>query len=163
VIIHYAGHGMELRGRFHLVDRRVNGRTCDAMRYMLDLASEEEYDLRDVSNVDVLFVLDCSYSITYGNTIVEIISATARDNPRTNSPPATTFTNKILDEARRRHGDGHEYIEIANLVETLKAQGTGVISPTHCLKIGAASVCIPLTGVTAIDPTIIPPSLRAVF
>ncbi|KAE8158374.1 hypothetical protein BDV40DRAFT_307889 [Aspergillus tamarii] len=169
IIIHYAGHGMELRGQFHFVDRSVNGKTCNAMRFMLDLATQEEYDLRDAGNVDVLFVLDCCYSFmvtreaSTSGRIVEIMSATASDNPRTVTPPANTFTNKILGEVSRRHRDGHKYIEIANLVERLRAQGTGVISPTHCLKIGAASVCVPLTGLTTADPTTITPSLRAVF
>ncbi|KAE8378845.1 hypothetical protein BDV26DRAFT_260683 [Aspergillus bertholletiae] len=160
---------MELRGQFHFMDRSTNGKTCNAMRFMLDLATQDEYDLHDVSNVDVLFVLDCCYSFmatreasTTGR-IVEIMSATARENPRTVTPPANTFTNKILDEVGRRHRDGHRYIEIANLVERLRVQGTAIISPTHCLKTGAASVCIPLAGLAAVDPTTIPPSLQAVF
>ena len=169
VIIHYAGHGMEHGGKFHLVDRRVDATTCDAMRFMLDLASNEEYDLRDATNVDILFVLDCCYSFmatrepSTSGRIVEIMAATDKDNPRTVTPPAHTFTNKILGEVSRRRRDGHKYIEIANLLESLRAQGTGVISPTHCLKMGAASICIPLTGLTTVDPATIPPSLRAVF
>ncbi|KAL4786085.1 hypothetical protein BJX76DRAFT_142620 [Aspergillus varians] len=169
VIVHYAGHGIEnANGELQFVERRTRGsKAFDADRYLISLVTVE--DCLQNYNVDVLFILDCCFGFAacraaeVSPRIVEFIAATDSSNPLAMSPPRNTVTNKLLGEIRRRQRDGHNHVEIADVVESLRSREAAIKKPTHCLKMGATSICLPFSGPVTVDPTHIPPALRAVF
>ncbi|KAL3481939.1 hypothetical protein BJX99DRAFT_253064 [Aspergillus californicus] len=61
VIVHYAGHSfIDNKGRLRFAERLTNGRDFDAKHYLTSLVRSTEYGLCNATNVDVLFIFDCS-------------------------------------------------------------------------------------------------------
>ncbi|KAL4786487.1 hypothetical protein BJX76DRAFT_365573 [Aspergillus varians] len=168
VILHYAGHGVEAAdGTLRFVERLDrSAKGFNAELHFIGPTLEPDIDL---NNVDVLIILDCCFAFTAGRAaetnprIVEIISATDHHSPLAFSPPRNTVTVKLLGEIRRRQRESYSRIEIANVVDSLRAREAAVKRPTHCLKLGAASICLPCAGLSTVDPTDIPPALRVLF
>jgi hypothetical protein len=170
VIVHYAGHGLvDADGVFHLAEKITGNRKLDFRLFLLSWALPTQYIMEGVDNVDVLFILDCCFAHTVTRApvvaprIVEIIAATEDNTPRAYSPPANTFTSKLLSEISLRLRNGHKYVEFAEIIETLRSRAQARVKPCHALKMGMASICLPFTGVCPVDPTTIKPKVRAVF
>jgi hypothetical protein len=165
IIVHYAGHGSSgPDGSLWFIERQ-GGRKVNAERFLFSVVGP---DVENVDSFDVLFIFDCCYGLIAcraadsSQRIVEIVAATTEDNPRAFAPPCVTVTANLVAEITRRQRDGHQYVEIADIVATLRANST-IKKPGHCLKLGVASICLPFTGLSGIDPKRIQPSLRAVF
>lgn len=180
VLLHYAGHGqLDDSDNLVLVESGSGGKTVDSGRYFHGLADNDAYLLDDCSNVDVCYFLDCRYAHAakrgpaLAPRVVEIIAATDELGPFANQPPGRTFTAKVSGEVVFRERQGHQFVEIAELVQTLRAnaetrrqQDTSpevAKKPTHHIRLGCRSICLPFNGLRSIDPATIPPSLRAVF
>ena len=185
VIVHYAGYSsQEEEGASLYLVECYRGSHVNTMMYMVGMVLPGYgYDLRDEGNVDILFIFDCSYapraSRDPGPTkrIVEIIAA-ADEQARSGAqyPPRPAVTAKLVEEIKRRQKDGHRYVEFAELIQTLRARPVAVKQrnyfmqrnarkrPTHALKMGARSVCLPLSGAATVNPQHIQPEeLRAIF
>lgn len=167
VLIHYAGHGYIDHGALYGLER-ANGRKVNLEMFMLGLAYDSSY-LTDADLVDVVFILDCCYAhhatraASKTARIVEILAATDDNNPEAFAPPRNTLTGKLKGEIARRKRDGHKFVEFAEVMQTLRSKHAAVKKPTHSVKLGACSVCLPFSGLTTVDPSAITPSLRAVF
>lgn len=164
VFIHYAGHGEVKKGELFA----VGGPTRRSLNFnkIIDEAVAAEWAF-DVANTDTVFVLDCCYAHAATRApstttrVVEIISATDDITPKALAPPRNTLTGKLRTEIARRKRDGHQFMELSDVMATIRADSP-VVKPTHHVKLGS-SVRLLFTGVTRIDPNTIAPSLRAVF
>ncbi|KAL2808429.1 hypothetical protein BJX63DRAFT_439395 [Aspergillus granulosus] len=170
IVVHYAGHGRVDSDGSLLFVERPGGREIDADRSLFSLVGNYGHSfIRNIEHIDVLFILDCCYGfVAYRDAetcprIVEIISATTENDPLAFSPPKVTITKKLAAEITRRKRDGYQYIEIADVVATIREKHSPAKKPGHCLKLGATSICLPFTGLVRINPAHIRPSLRAVF
>ncbi|KAL4780681.1 hypothetical protein BJX76DRAFT_360593 [Aspergillus varians] len=171
VVFHYADHGLQDDECLYFAEcqggRRLNSTTFIMNMVMADWG----YELGDDDKVDILFLFDCCYSHvacrapTTTQRIVEIIAATGEAAPLAFCPPRNTVTAKLAGEIRCRQRDGHKYVEFADIVEALRARPDAVKRPTHCLKMGAMSISLPLSGAmtTKMNPEPIHPPLRVVF
>ncbi|KAL2872388.1 uncharacterized protein BJX67DRAFT_5979 [Aspergillus lucknowensis] len=169
VMVHYAGHGFVNKDSVFYFSEGPGGRHFNAELFLTYQAGPDQYYLHDSTNVDVLFIFDCCYGFTACRAaeviprIVEFIAATDSSSPLAFSPPRITVTAKLISEIRRRQREGHRYVEFADVVATLRANESAVKKPTHYLKMGAASICLPFSGLLAVDPSSLRPTLRAVF
>lgn len=170
VITHYAGHGSQGPGDILNFVECMGGKKLNAMMYMVGhVMPGEGYYLQDDDKVDVLFILDCCYSFVacrapeHSERIVEVIAATSEEKPLAFSPPRNTITAKLAGEVRHRERAGHKYIEFAEVVATLQARPDAAKPPSHGLRAGAMSICLPFSGVTPVDPRRLQPTLKVVF
>ncbi|KAI9373788.1 hypothetical protein BJX61DRAFT_501575 [Aspergillus egyptiacus] len=170
IIIHYAGHALTKAGEFCFAEGAGKQRIIAAHKFVFSEVLPPTYEESYASkNVDVLFILDCCYASTALRTaetsdrIIEFIAASDDGSPRANSRPAMTLTNKLFIEIRRRRQEQHQYVEIADVVQTLRTERNVQKRPAHSLSLGATSICLPFTGLRTVDPSRIQPSLRAVF
>lgn len=117
--------------------------------------------------MDVLFIFDCCYSYaacrapTVTGRVVEVIATSDDTSPQANAPPHNTVTGKRANEIRRRLGAGNRFIEFVDVVQALRARENAVKKPTHGLKLGTRSICLPFSG--TVNPSTIEPTVRAVF
>lgn len=170
VLIHYAGHAYmhPIHHRLYAAETTYGRRDFNLDRFMLGLAVDDYY-LLDAPEVDVVYLLDCCYAHeglrdpSPTPRVVEIIAATDEATPRALSPPRNTLTGKLLGEIARQKRDGAQFIEFADLVQTLRSKERAVKKPSHHLKLGISSVCLPFSGLSRVDPCTLQPSLRAVF
>ncbi|PYH39007.1 uncharacterized protein BO87DRAFT_348660 [Aspergillus neoniger CBS 115656] len=171
VTVHYSGHGLLVDGALSFADTVAGERTFSANVTLFYLVASSNYGgyLAETDKVDVLFILDCCYShmalrgVEVSPRVVEMIAAVDINDPLAFAPPQNTFTSKIISEVVRRQREGHLYIEMADLIQTLRARPNAIKKPTHGITIGNHSICLPLTGLANVDPTTIAPTLRAVF
>ncbi|KAL2821051.1 hypothetical protein BJX63DRAFT_379097 [Aspergillus granulosus] len=168
VVVHYAGLGyVDSDGSLKLVEC-IGGRAFNAERYLFSVVDSDQDYINDNGHIDVLFILDCCYGFVADRAaetcsrIVEIVAATTDSNPVAFGPPGVAVTVNLVAEITRRQREGHQYIEIADLVATIR-KDLPVKKPGHCLKLGARSICLPFTGLASVNPALIQPSLRAVF
>ncbi|KAL5358164.1 hypothetical protein BJX96DRAFT_36826 [Aspergillus floccosus] len=173
VIVHYAGQGLLSRNALaiNLCDRLNTRRfvSFDVDTFLISLALPVHYDLRTSANVDVLFVLDCdyplgaSYAPTLGTHVVEVLAAVDEDYS-CSYHDTPSLAEHLRNEIARRHKEGARYVEVADLVRTLKGRSDLNMTPTHNLKLGASSICLPLAGLkNPVNYPRIHPSLKAVF
>lgn len=170
VVVHYAGHGAQDGDSLELVESARDGNAFCATHFLLNAVTPRKgYGLRDEDKVDVLFVFDCCYSWVACRApqtfqrIVEVIAATDEKDPEALSPPRNTITAKLAGEVRRRQRDGHAYVVIADAVAALRGRQRAVRKPSHGLRLGAVSICLPFSGPVAVDPQRLPPAMRVVF
>ncbi|BCS17286.1 uncharacterized protein APUU_10114S [Aspergillus puulaauensis] len=169
VVVHYAGRGAQDNNSLLLVERTRGNAFC-AMAFLIStVIPSKGYGLGDEDKVDVLFIFDCCYSFIARRApqpkqrIVEVIAATDENQPEAFSSPRNTITAKLAGEVKRRERDGHRYVEIADVVATLRDRPNAVKKPSHGLRLGAVSICIPFSGLVAVDPQRLPSALRVVF
>ncbi|KAJ5246220.1 hypothetical protein N7468_001203 [Penicillium chermesinum] len=169
VLLHYTGHAYPLNDI--LWAQENNQRNSSRMsldRYFLSHSDGEETLFTDADAVDVVYVLDCCYAhkalkaLSTDSRLVEVIAATDANMPGALGYPRDTLTGKLRGEIARRICDGHKYVEVADLIQTLRANSP-VVKPSHGLRKGIGSVCLPLTGLAQTDPKTLSPSLRALF
>ncbi|KAF9884973.1 hypothetical protein FE257_000883 [Aspergillus nanangensis] len=166
VVVHYTGHAKLMDGNFYIGSYVLGGdvKTINMDIWFFGLILRDHYILDDNSKVDILFILDCCYAHTAVRNaaanprVVQILAATDQT-----SPPANTFTAKLAGEIAHRKRQGHEYVDFANIIETLRGRARGVVKPSNLLKLGASSIHLPFSRLSSVDPKGIPPTLRAVF
>ncbi|KAL4788183.1 hypothetical protein BJX76DRAFT_367333 [Aspergillus varians] len=170
VIVHYAGHGEAQQDNGLDFVEHESGRRFSAQVFLFSMVMQNQgYELSNDSNVDVLFLLDCCHSYVAcrapetSHRIVEVIAATDESASLAYSPPRNTITAKLAGEIRRRQREGHKYVEFAEVVQSLRAQPGAVKRPSHGLRMGALSICLPFSGLTNVNPQHIQPPLRVVF
>ncbi|RDW64364.1 uncharacterized protein DSM5745_09775 [Aspergillus mulundensis] len=149
VIYHYAGHGQQdSEGSLYFVENGRRGAACiNASRRLFQ--DPCEFEMSD--NMDCLFILDCCYSRIPSRAMettprtVELIANAATDEATSHS---NTITNKLYRAIMYRKSQGQQYIEFAELMESLRGEAIAENQevPTHFLKMGAASICIPFQG-----------------
>lgn len=169
VLLHYTGHAYTLNGSLWAQqNNRPRSAKLSLDRHLLCVSDEQESLLSETDAVDVVYILDCCYvhkalkTVSQDPRIVEIIAATDTDSPMALVHPRNTLTGKLRGEIARRKRDGHKFVEIADLIQTIRSNSP-VVKPSHGLHKGVGSVCLPLTGVAQIDPKTLSPSLKAVF
>lgn len=172
VIIHYAGHG-EIR-RVPLDERRdllfavegPHGRAF-SLQPIIDTIVDGYFFEIDLTDLDVVFILDCCYShmaTRMGHSTgraLEILAASDDTTPEALMPPRNTLTGKLRGEISRRKREGHMFIRLADVMANIR-ENSPVVKPTHSVKLGT-SICIPFSGAKWTDPDSIAPTLRAVF
>lgn len=164
MFIHYAGHGMIRRSDLFITE----GDTGADLNLSTLINQTADTQWFSSNNADLVWILDCCYAhvtTREPNTrgrIVEVISATDDSQPLARLPPHNTLTRKLRAEIARRKRDGHQFIEIADVMQSVRADSEHV-HPSHCVKLGVSSVCLPFTGARPINPRNIGPSLRAVI
>lgn len=170
VIVHYAGHGAQGSGDVLNFVECTGGRRLNAMMYMVaHVLPDEGYYLQDHDKVNVLFVFDCCYSWVAcrapetSQRVVEVIAATKQEDPMAFSPPRNTITAKLAGEIKHRERNGHRYVEFAEVIASLAARPDAVKPPSHGLRAGVMSICLPFSGITPVEPQRIQPAMRAVF
>ncbi|KAL4922820.1 hypothetical protein BDW62DRAFT_215766 [Aspergillus aurantiobrunneus] len=161
------GAFLDILSELELVGRPNSGKkTCNADQNLVSLVLHDDMI---VPHVDVLFIFDCCYGYVACRAaepsprIVEFIAATEPSSPLALAPPRNTVTNKLLGEIKRRQREGYYHVEIADVVESLRSREAAVKRPTHGLKVGANSICLPFSRRLTLDPTRNDPALKAVF
>lgn len=120
--------------------------------------------------VDVIIVLDCCYSFLATrdanpeSRIVEILSAgrEAADPIAFAAGTRNSFTSKLLMEVRRRPQQDEKFVEIASVIDTLRATSP-VKKPSYAAKVGLGSICLPLTASAVATDTTTIDGLQATF
>lgn len=168
-IIHYAGHGyVESNDSLFATGSATSKRRFNLDSQVIAQPTDDNWCLEEDDPVDVLFILDCCYAHVACRTLpsssrtVEIIAATESPTPRALAPPRNTLTGKLRGEIARRRRDSHSLIEMAYLISSLRANHA-VVKPTHFMKLGCSSICLPFSGPLPIDPRSLSPSLHAVI
>ncbi|GES65373.1 hypothetical protein ARAM_005992 [Aspergillus terreus] len=172
VIVHYAGQGVLTRNSpsVDLCDRLNIRRfeAFDADTFLVSLALPGHYDLRDTANVDVLFVFDCKYFFGLprpplpnpGTHVVEVLAAVEEEY----SPADPSLTEYLRKEIAGRQEKGAQYVEVADLVQTLWGRSSMKMTTNHSVKLGASSICLPLAGLKEpVHSPSIAPSVRALL
>ncbi|KAL2812737.1 hypothetical protein BJX63DRAFT_395978 [Aspergillus granulosus] len=54
--------------------------------------------------------------------------------------PRVTATLEAVAEIKGHRHEGHQYVEFADLVPTIRANRSPIKKPGHCLKLGAALI-----------------------
>lgn len=180
VFINYTGHAVvekeflqDSRGRLvekhtTFVTEGANGRKINLDAVITHTTEDAHFDIQS----DVVWVLDCCYATNgkrepkTAGRIVEILSATDSETLNPLTSPRSTLTGRLRDEIVTRQREGHQYVEFADLMQTIRAKSQ-VDRPSHSLRLGVSSVCLPLLSHSLyshpIYPQDIAPCLRAYF
>lgn len=169
VILHYTGHGELRQDNLFAVEgptrRSVNLQRIIDCLVAGNIAGDVQYV--DIADTDVILILDCCYShiatraLNPTTRVVEILAASDDRTPAALAPPRNTLSGKLRGEISRRKRDGHHFVELSDVMATLR-RNSSVVTPTHQVKLGQ-SIRLPLTGTTRVNPHTITPTLRAVF
>ncbi|KAF7596658.1 hypothetical protein BBP40_000580 [Aspergillus hancockii] len=152
VVVHYAGHGVLRQGNIlHLVGNQGDGLGFDAMRFLVNLALPVKYDLLVAGPQSE--PEDSRDNIRYG-----------RHHPSRKRPAKEhSYYQFSWRDTPSRQRQGHHYVEMADVVQTLRSRPNIVKMPSHGSKMGAQSIRLPFGGMGTMDPSRIPPARRAVL
>lgn len=167
LIFHYAGHGFIKNGQLTFAETATAEKTLNAGNCLF----EDTGLIPDSVHLDILLIFDCCYighiatrAPIISNRVVEILAATSTQIPRNRILPENAFTAKIAEEITRRKRSGHQYVEFADVFQTLRSRGErDKLRPTHALLVGVGSVILPLNNSRTVDPVTIAPMCTALF
>lgn len=174
VFIHYTGHAVVekvfasfsrglVKEHITCITEGANGRGINLNLVIAQTVEDSHFDM---GTTDVVWVLDCCYSTkqktpSTGGRVVEIISATDGNTPGPSTTSRSSLTGKLRDELIIRQSEGHQTIEFADLMQSIRAKSQ-VDRPTHSLRRGVSSVRLPFCG-HSVFPEFVAPCVRAVF
>ncbi|KAJ5116816.1 hypothetical protein N7456_001164 [Penicillium angulare] len=167
-LIHYAGHPTLDNPAWRQNTRdAVSKNQLTVIDPFLANITKGTHLFIDNAKVDIVYIFDCynKYQFPHIKKIGKhgrVIELLAEGKGLENlDPPKTTLTRKLRDEIGRRKHLGHQFVEMADLAQTLagRSQPNSINSVHHLIYQGTGSVCLTFNGPSSIDPASIPPSL----
>ncbi|KAJ9245641.1 hypothetical protein DTO169E5_360 [Paecilomyces variotii] len=170
VLIHYAGHGGASDSN-ELILNSTSGKKIAASRLVSLLVDETVLPFD--APLDIILIFDCCFSFlatrnpSPKSRIVEILTAgDDRDPIAFSAGTQLSFTSKVLVEVRKRAQNGEKFIEVADLIDTLR-KSSPVKTPSYAAKVGMGSITLPLAQIPITPSTSPmrrnPPGLLATF
>ncbi|WEW61960.1 hypothetical protein PRK78_007460 [Emydomyces testavorans] len=170
VFVHYAGHGM--KDEFgELVFTSGSGQSFRVYAAFFHLSVNTSPYLDDASEVDMVFIFDsfgcATQELTPRKRVVEVLAAMDVQDATVSAPTdRRSVTAKLAGEVTRRKRAGAEFVELAEVIATLRAISPQE-KPTHTVALGGQSICLPLrtnrSGRPANTLSTWTPKLTAVF
>ncbi|KAJ9349271.1 hypothetical protein DTO027B9_7671 [Paecilomyces variotii] len=149
VLIHYAGHG----GASDSNELTLNSTSGKIAASLLVSLLVDEILLPFDAPLDIILIFDCCYSFPAArkpnpkSRIVEILTAgDDRDPIAFSAGTQLSFTSKVLVEVRKRAQNGEKFIEVVDLIDTLR-KSSPVKTPSYAAKVGMGSITLPLAQI----------------